>query len=171
MIRRAGPADAALLSELGRTSFLDAFAADPRNRPEDMQAYIDQSFALSTIAAELADPAIIFLLDDRQTLTAGYAKLHTRSIERCVVARKPIELARLYARAPGNGTGAALMEACLDCARGEHHDVIWLGVWEFNPRAQKFYEKWGFRRVGEHTFLLGSDPQVDWIFQRALGEG
>jgi ribosomal protein S18 acetylase RimI-like enzyme len=170
MIRRATIADAAVLAEIGRSSFVDAFAADPRNRQEDMAAYMDQAFAPATIAAELADPAIIYLLEQREGITAGYAKLNTQSAERCVVARKPIELARLYPRSQfiGAGVAAILMEACLDEARQRGHDVLWLGVWEFNPRAQRFYEKWGFRRVGEHTFLLGSDPQIDWIMQRAI---
>lgn len=168
MIRRASIADAALLSELGRTSFVDAFAADPRNRPEDMAAYMEQSFAIETLTRELAQPTAIFLIDDRDGAAAGYAKLNVGSTEGCVVAQRPIELARLYARTAfiGHGVGAALMQACLDEARGRGHDVLWLGVWEFNPRAVRFYEKWGFRRVGQHTFLLGSDPQLDWIFQR-----
>lgn len=170
MIRRARIADAELLSELGRTSFLEAFAADPRNRPEDMQAYMDQSFAIHTLATELANPAILYLIDERDDVTAGYAKLNSETRERCVSGENPIELARLYARNQfiGRGVGTALMNACLDEARARNHDVLWLGVWEFNPRAQKFYEKWGFDRVGEHTFLLGTDPQIDWILQGKL---
>ena len=45
---------------------------------------------------------------------------------------------------------------------------MWLGVWEYNPRAQRFYEKNGFRFVGKHTFLLGSDPQIDLLMQKDL---
>ena len=26
----------------------------------------------------------------------------------------------------------------------------------------------GFERVGEHTFVLGADPQTDWVLARAL---
>jgi RimJ/RimL family protein N-acetyltransferase len=45
---------------------------------------------------------------------------------------------------------------------------MWLGVWEYNPRAQRFYEKNGFRPVGQHVFQLGSDPQTDLLKQREL---
>jgi ribosomal protein S18 acetylase RimI-like enzyme len=45
---------------------------------------------------------------------------------------------------------------------------MWLGVWEYNPRAQRFYEKNGFRIVGSHVFLLGEDPQTDLLMQREL---
>jgi len=53
-------------------------------------------------------------------------------------------------------------------ARDENRDVMWLGVWEYNPRAQRFYEKNGFQVCGKHTFLLGSDPQTDLLMQKQL---
>jgi RimJ/RimL family protein N-acetyltransferase len=43
-----------------------------------------------------------------------------------------------------------------------------LGVWEHNPRAQAFYAKWGFRKVGEERFDLGDDIQTDWVMELAL---
>lgn len=48
-------------------------------------------------------------------------------------------------------------------------DVVWLGVWERNPRAIAFYRRSGFVEVGEHVFQLGSDPQRDVIMAKALG--
>ena len=45
---------------------------------------------------------------------------------------------------------------------------MFLGVWEHNPRAQAFYRKWGFERVGEHVFQMGDDPQIDWWMVRTL---
>ena len=60
------------------------------------------------------------------------------------------------------------MDACFARAQETGRDVIWLGVWEYNPRAQRFYEKNGFQFVGRHTFLLGSDPQTDLLMQKEL---
>jgi hypothetical protein len=31
-----------------------------------------------------------------------------------------------------------------------------------------FYTKYGFTRVGEHTFVLGGDAQTDWVLVRPL---
>ena len=39
----------------------------------------------------------------------------------------------------------------------------WLGVWENNCRALKFYEKYGFKKIGQHNFLLGNDLQTDYL--------
>jgi ribosomal protein S18 acetylase RimI-like enzyme len=46
--------------------------------------------------------------------------------------------------------------------------TLWLGVWERNPRAIRFYEKQGFRDVGSYLFVLGTDPQTDRVMTRAL---
>jgi ribosomal protein S18 acetylase RimI-like enzyme len=60
------------------------------------------------------------------------------------------------------------MDACFEKAREGDHDVMWLGVWEYNPRAQRFYEKNGFSVVGKHVFQLGEDPQTDLLMQMEL---
>jgi ribosomal protein S18 acetylase RimI-like enzyme len=169
-IRYAGIDDAASLAEIGFKSFYDAFADDPRNNPEDMKAYMDDAFSVETIKADLMDSTVVYLIAEIEGQTVGYAKLKAESTEPCVIGEKPIELCRLYAlnKWIGHGIGAALMNACLDEAHKRKHDVMWLGVWEFNYRAQKFYFKFGFEKCGEHIFQLGEDPQTDWVLQRSI---
>jgi diamine N-acetyltransferase len=53
-------------------------------------------------------------------------------------------------------------------ARGVGAAALWLGVWEHNPRAIRFYEKHGFTTVGEQPFVLGKDPQRDLVMVRPL---
>ena len=60
--------------------------------------------------------------------------------------------------------------ACLAMAARDDYPVVWLDVWEKNPRAIAFYEKWGFKIVGEQSFQLGADLQHDWLMSRSLGE-
>ena len=50
----------------------------------------------------------------------------------------------------------------------KEYEGIWLGVWEKNFRAQKFYAKYGFEKFGSHTFQMGDDPQVDWLLKKKL---
>lgn len=175
-IRTATAADAALLASLGSRAFTDAF--EKANTPENFAAYLADAFGEQKQAAELAQPGSIFLiaeLDDPQTgnpTPVGYARLLAGSTEACITGGRPIELVRIYALGAytGHGIGSALMQAALDEARGRGHDVIWLGVWQENPRAVAFYERWGFQKVGTHVFQLGSDPQTDWIMQRGVGD-
>ncbi len=169
-IRQAIPDDAKLLTDLSYTTFWDAFAHHPKNAPDDLAHYMRQAFNVEQIAAELAEPNSVFLIAEIDSKPAGYAKLVCDSIEDGVTASRPIELSRLYSHQEyiGKGVGQDLMDACFDLAWAENCDVMWLGVWEFNPRAQRFYEKNGFRSVGKHTFQLGSDPQTDILMQREL---
>lgn len=169
-IRDAVAADARELTELAFTTFWDAFAGHPKNAPHDLDAYMQKAFNAEQIAAELADTRSIFLLAEIDGELAGYAKLVLDYIEPGVTAERPVELNRLYSHQKylGKGVGQALMDACFERARAQNCDVMWLGVWEFNPRAQRFYEKNGFRVVGSHTFQLGSDPQTDLLMQTEL---
>src|SRR5580765_1595383 len=169
-IRQATPDDAKLLTDLSYTTFWDAFAHHPKNAPDDLAHYMRQAFSVEQIAAELSEPASIFLIAELDGEPAGYSKLIVDNIERGITADRPVELSRLYSHQEylGKGVGQNLMDACFDRARADGRDVMWLGVWEYNPRAQRFYEKNGFRFVGKHTFLLGSDPQTDLLMQKEI---
>lgn len=169
-IRQATLDDAKPLTDLAYTTFWDAFAHHPKNAPDDLNHYMRQAFSLEQISTELAEESSIFLIAEIDCKPAGYAKLITGSVEDGIAASRPIELSRLYSHQEylGKGVGQNLMDACIELAKELEHDVIWLGVWEFNPRAQRFYKKNGFSEVGKHTFLLGSDPQTDLLMQKEL---
>lgn len=169
-IRQAIAADAKLLTDLSFTTFWDAFAHHPKNAPDDLNHYMRQAFSIEQIAVELSDANSIFLIAEIEGSPAGYAKLVVDNIEDGITAERPVELNRLYSHQEflGRGVGQNLMDACFELAKENGHDVMWLGVWEFNPRAQAFYRKNGFREVGKHTFQLGSDPQTDLLMQREI---
>ncbi len=167
-IRCANSSDAELLADLGARTFSEAFAAE--NTPENMSVYLGQAFTHARLAAELADPKATFLLASVGGEAAGYAKLYKGESPASVTGESPMELARIYVLQKwlGSGVGRALMQRCVDEARGSGARVLWLGVWQRNLRAQAFYRKWGFTTVGEQVFHLGSDAQTDWVMQLAL---
>ncbi len=169
-IRQAALDDAKSLTDLSYATFWDAFAHHPKNAPDDLAHYMRQAFSLEQITEELDEPENLFLLAEIDGQSTGYAKLIFDNIEPGITAEKPVELSRLYShqRFLGKGVGQALMDACFENAKDKGCDVMWLGVWEFNPRAQRFYEKHGFYEVGKHTFQLGSDPQTDLLMQKEL---
>lgn len=169
-IRNAVDADAAILTKIAWQSFYDAFADHPKNAPADLKAYMDEAFSVEAITRELADPETIYFIAELAGEMVGYAKLKQNSREDCVTGENPLELCRLYSVNAyiGKGIGRSLMLRCLDFAAAAGHDTCWLGVWEYNDRAQQFYKKFGFEKCGEHVFQLGSDPQTDWVLQRKI---
>ena len=167
-IRSARPEDAETLARIAWKSFYDAFSGHPKNAPDDLKAYMDEAFSTEAIASDLADAEVVYFIAEIGDEMVGYAKLKKDSREPCVSGTKPLELCRLYSLNEyiGKGIGRTLMLKCLEFAKENAHDFMWLGVWEYNYRAQEFYKKFGFEKCGEHVFQLGSDPQTDWVFER-----
>ena len=169
-IRRGTIADADALAPLAVKIFNDTFAENPLNKPEDMRAYINEFMSVEAFRADLADGLSIFFIAEENERMIGYAKLREHSPESCVADEDPIELSRLYVASElhGRGVAQALMSECFDAARRKNYRTMWLGVWEFNFRAQRFYEKLGFVKAGTHVFQLGADAQIDWVMTRHL---
>ena len=169
LVRRASVADAALLASLAATAFSDTFAVD--NTPENMARYIAGAFSESIQRAELEDARNVVYLAERDGAPAGSVMLREGPAPACVDSPNALEIARLYSakRYIGAGVGSALMEMSLRHAAEAGRAVVWLAVWERNPRAIAFYERWGFRDVGVQTFQLGDDLQTDRVMRRARG--
>ncbi len=89
-----------------------------------------------------------------------------------VRAERPAELHRIYVASEWHGRGVAgdLMRQVIAAAVESGADCVWLGVWEHNPRAIAFYRKFGFRVVGDHSFMLGNDRQRDLILAAQLDD-
>lgn len=170
LIRTATPEENFLLAEIGAETFYDSFAS--QNDPDDMSAYLAESFNPVKQAEELADKNTKFLLAEFNGQVVGYARIHFGKALPCVEGEHPMEIVRFYARKAwiGKGVGAALMRACLQEAGSAGCDVVWLDVWEKNQRAIDFYEKWGFEIVGQQIFKLGGDLQQDYIMSKSLSK-
>jgi ribosomal protein S18 acetylase RimI-like enzyme len=168
LIRYATMDDAAMLTRLCVRTFYDAFR--DACSPEDMRLYLATWFTEERIGRELSDPRATFLIAEAEAAPTGYAKLRTEGVPMSVSDPDAIELERLYVEQQylGQGVGPALMQVCLDEARRQGHHTIYLGVWEENHRAQAFYRKWDFVKVGTHTFMMGNDAQTDWWMERKL---
>lgn len=169
-IRYGAIEDAEMLTELSWKTFWDAFHDNPKNAPDDLADYMNSAFNVEQIETELADQNAVFLIAEIENEAVGYAKLLLDTREPDITGEKPIELNRLYSKQEflGKGVGKSLMEKCLEEAEKHDCDIMWLGVWEFNPRAQAFYRKHGFYEVGKHIFQLGSDAQIDILMQKIL---
>jgi len=167
-IRYGNISDASMLFELGAKTFIDTFARD--NTPENISLYMEGSFSREIQLNELSQPNIMFLIAELENQPVGYAKLRMNSHEESVKGTKVIEIERIYAAQEyiGRGGGKELMRACINEARRRGLDSVWLGVWEKNQRAIDFYTKWGFKEVGTHLFMLGNEPQRDFIMELEL---
>ena len=162
------PTDAELFADLAIRIFHDTYAAT--NHPDDMSAYITNTYSPAHQLAEITSPDITTLLAVTPEPIA-FAQLRSSPTPACLTFPYPVELWRFYVDHAWHGQGIAgqLMRAVLEIAVDKGHQSVWLGVWERNPRAIAFYRKWGFVDVGTQAFQLGTDVQTDRILMRGVG--
>lgn len=167
-IRVAGPQDAGTLAELAERTFVDAF--DAENSREDMALHCARNYSVDIQGRELADPTLTYLIAEVNGEAAGFALVRAGVAPPCVHGPSPIEIQRFYVVRAWHGAGVAqaLMDACDDEARNCGARIIWLGVFERNAKALRFYTKMGFRDVGAQTFTVGTDVQNDRVMARPL---
>lgn len=167
-IKRATPNDAKILADLGQSTFIDAFAKD--NTKEDLDLYVAANFSADKQLQEILDPKRIIEIAWIANQPVGFLHLFKSHPDPAVTGDRPIELLKLYVDSSqhGKGVGPALMDKCIQLARNETFQTIWLGVWEKNIKAQRFYKKYGFITVGTHIFRVGTDDQVDFVMARKI---
>lgn len=162
-IRPAREEDAAQLSEVARQIFLDTFG--PFNTPEDIAMYCAQTFTPEVMMAAIRDPKTAMLVATHNNAMIAYAHLYRGDAPSEVTGPSPIELKRFYVLQEWHGTGLAhaLMNGVATRSSELGAETLWLGVWEHNTRAIRFYQKLGFEVVGECVFILGDDRQNDFV--------
>lgn len=166
IIRVAKLSDAKRLADLAESSFIDAFSE--QNTTEDMDTHCQSSYGEAIQADEISNPESVTIVAENSGNLIAYAQLKWGKYPSCVSASLPGEIQRLYVDKAWHGKGLAqdLMLACLEKMEERNTDIVWLGVWEENPKAISFYKKFNFREVGAHVFPLGREYQRDIIMMR-----
>ncbi|MFZ9235099.1 MAG: GNAT family N-acetyltransferase [Algoriphagus sp.] len=167
-LRKANFSDLPELLVLARTSFVQAFTEG--NKPENVQAYLAEAFTESKLTQEMQEPASTFIVASLDGELVGYTKLNLSAAQADVQDPASVEVARLYTleKVWGTGLGQQLLDAAIDFGRQEGKTWLWLGVWEHNARAIRFYEKNGLRIFGSHPFPFGDEIQNDWLMRLDL---
>jgi diamine N-acetyltransferase len=168
-IRKAEPTDAGVLARLAEKTFRETFGAD--NTSADMDQHILETYSAKIQTQEILDANIDTFVCEFENELIAYAQLSWLPAPNYITAQRPVEIRRFYVDSAWHGKGIAgeLMAQVLEHVASKNADQIWLGVWEHNPKAQRFYQKMGFLEVGEHVFQLGNDPQRDLILSRKIG--
>lgn len=167
-IRRINIEDVSALSLIARQTFFDTFTGTCTDA--DMQGYLDEHYSIVQLTKELQDTATFFFFAEAGGLPVAYLQFKEDYNSFTEIKKwKALELKRVYVLTQFHGKGIAqrLMDFFLNFAIEKNYEVVWLGVWEHNIRAQKFYAKYGFTDSGfTHDFPIGSTPQMDkWLWK------
>ncbi len=165
-IRKATLTDLNLISVLAITTHYEAyFELDPSH---DLADYCVRFFDLETVKSELENPSWTFLIAEYEGNAIGFAQLREGKKIECMEGKNAIEIQRIYVIEPmkGKKIGKALIEKCCEIGKEKGYETIWLGVWDENIEAQKFYEKIGMKNVGITDFSDGKNEFVNFVFAK-----
>lgn len=158
------------LQKIGKKTFQETFGSD--NSEEDMKEYLEEGFSKQKIATELADENSQFYIAEFGDNVIGYLKINTGQSQTEIKDENALEIERIYVlkEYQGKKVGQILYEKAIKISRQEKVNYVWLGVWEKNPRAIRFYQKNGFIEFDKHIFRLGDDQQTDIMMKLDLEE-
>lgn len=160
--------DLTALKALSIKTFTDTFAKD--NTPEDLKEYLNQAYTEEKLISELQNKQSEFYFIYSDDRLAGYLKLNVNDAQTEIIEEGALEIERIYIDSDFKrlGLGKMLYNKATERAKELNKTAIWLGVWEKNFSAMKFYHKMGFTQVGEHSFYMGEDEQTDLIMKKEL---
>ncbi|WP_174300029.1 GNAT family N-acetyltransferase [Caulobacter sp. S45] len=170
ILRRAGPADAERLAQLGlqtfRETFLEGFAIP--YPAADLEAFLAANYTPAVFERKLADPLQATWIAEGDGGALAYANAGPCHLPHPDVRPGHLELNRLYVLcfAQGLGLGRRLLDTALDWMEEQGPGPLWLGVWSGNLKAQSLYARRGFRRVGDYEFPVGEWRDHEFIFRR-----
>ena len=156
------------LKDISQRTFYETFAPD--NTEENMKEYMESAFSNEKLRSELEDPNAEIYFAELDDHTAGYLKINTGPSQTELKDHNALEIERIYilSEFQGNKIGQLLFEEAIAIARNKGVDFVWLGVWEHNHHAIRFYEKNGFAAFDQHVFKLGDDEQIDIMMRLNL---
>ena len=157
-----------LFKKIGSQTFYETFV--DTNTKQDMQEYLDKNFSTIKLTQELNNPDSSFYLAKSNDIVIGYLKINWAQSQTESNNENALEIERIYVLKKyfGKQAGKLLYEQALQIAQNKNMDYIWLGVWEHNPRAIRFYEKNGFVIFDKHIFTVGTDDQTDLLMKLKL---
>ena len=164
-IRKATLSDLETIQKISTQTFIETFAAV--NTPENIDNYIKDSLNTERLTAELNNLNSQFYIAYSNDEVVGYLKINFGDAQTESLNENALEVQRIYVlqNFHGKNIGQLLLEEVKKIAQTTGVEYIWLGVWEENYRALRFYTKNGFVVFDKHVFKMGNDEQTDLLMQ------
>lgn len=165
IIREANFNDAEKLGKFATKAFYDAY--EWYNTAENMRNYVNTYFSIDALKKEILDDSTKYFVVEIEGSIVGYAKIGQMNTQSSLANCSHSEIERLYVdeKIQRRGIGLLLIQHLVKYALQRKNTCLWLGVWQKNEKAVSFYQKNGFEIFGTTTFVLGDDPQDDYLMK------
>lgn len=160
-IKKVTIQDIESLKEISKLTFIETYSS--KNSYENMAKYLENEFSTEKITTDLMNPNVEFYFATLNKKIVGYLKINFGEAQTEIKEENTLEIERIYVLKEFHRKriGQALYEKTIELAIKKNMEYIWLGVWEQNHKAIRFYEKNNFIAFDKHVFMLGNDKQTD----------
>jgi len=167
-IRKVTGADLQQLQGIAETTFVESFSGSVSD--DNMKKYLENNLSLDKMKAELDNQESEFYFAEVADEVIGYLKLNFGQSQTEVKADDSVEIERIYVshKFQGKQVGQQLYEKAMQVAAQKGADYVWLGVWEENRGAIRFYQRNGFVEFDRHIFRFGDEEQTDIMMRHSL---
>ena len=165
-VREATELDSDSLSLLASSTFIESY--DDLS-PEESARYVSEFFSRDRFLDHIRSPDSRVLVADEGSL-AGYILLQRANAPGSISMQYQLECVRLFVKksAQGRNWGSRLLDEGLRVSEREGFESLWLKVWDKNVNAIRFYERKGFRCLGEASYTEGGMNDRVLILGRSI---
>lgn len=168
LIKECNLEDTEKVKYISEKTFYETFSNE--NTEEDMENYLKENFSYEQVESEINNNGSRFYIVEHNEEVVAYMKVNFDKAQTEMGHNNTLEVQRIYVlqEYKNNHIGKRLIQKAIEIGRDNHVNYIWLGVWEHNINAIKFYQKLGFEKFDTHVFKLGEDEQTDNLMKLIL---
>ncbi|MCF6514718.1 GNAT family N-acetyltransferase [Lactobacillus sp. S2-2] len=156
------------LQKVSQKAFYDTFSDS--SSKSNMETFLNTNYSIQNLTNELNEPNSKFYFVYYQEQIAGYIKINLNDAQTEDYGNDYLEIERIYLLKEFQGSclGSKLMDYAIQLAKSLNKKHIWLGVWEHNTKALKFYHKFNFIEKSAHNYSVGTDVFKDLILIKEI---
>ncbi len=145
---------AALIAEIGEKTFWESHGISASKA--DINAFVSKKYTKEVLVKELENKKNIYHLIYYNSKPAGFSKIVLNAPNNNIKSKNVTKLDRFYLLKAfyGQKLGLKLFDFNVELSKNNQQVGIWLAVWIENQRAINFYQKAGFKIVGEYDFQI-----------------
>ena len=145
---------AALIAEIGEKTFWESHGISASK--VDINAFVSKTYTKEALVKELENKNNTYHLIYYNSKLAGFSKIVLNAPNNNIKPKNVTKLDRFYLLKAfyGQKLGLKLFDFNVALSKKNKQEGIWLAVWVENQRAISFYQKAGFKIVGEYNFQI-----------------
>lgn len=145
------------LSELAQRTYVEAFGYS--FELEDLNAHLAENLSEDSFLKILTCDKVNVALENERII--GFIQFGVASGYEEIIGDQDWSIKRLYVKGEhqNSGIGSQLIHIALEWMKFHNVKRVLLDVWERNPGAIRFYQRFGFIVIGKIDFYMASGVQ------------